>query len=58
VVCNHGIIHITIEPGKPQQNAFVESFNGRVREEFLNENLFHSERDANQKALNWKQGYN
>jgi putative transposase len=28
-----------IDPGKPQQNAFVESFNGRLRDEFLNETL-------------------
>ena len=31
-----------IEPGKPQQNGFVESFNGRLRDELLNETLFHS----------------
>lgn len=30
-----------IEPGKPTQNAFVESFNGRFRDECLNEHLFH-----------------
>ena len=29
-----------IAPGKPQQNAFVESFNGRLRDELLNETLF------------------
>ncbi len=54
----HNIIHLTIEPGKPQQNAFIESFNGRVRDEFLNETLFHSERDANEKAARWKREYN
>ena len=31
-----------IAPGKPQQNAFVESFNGRLRDELLNETLFTS----------------
>ena len=31
-----------IAPGKPQQNGFVESFNGRLRDEFLNETLFTS----------------
>jgi putative transposase len=31
-----------IAPGKPQQNAFVESFNGRLRDELLNETLFVS----------------
>lgn len=54
----HSIVHQTIEPGKPQQNAFIESFNGRVRDEFLNENLFHSERDAAPKASQWKHEYN
>jgi len=32
-----------IAPGKPMQNAFVESFNGRLRDEFLNETLFTSQ---------------
>ena len=31
-----------IAPGKPQQNAFIESFNGRLRDELLNETLFTS----------------
>jgi transposase InsO family protein len=31
-----------IDPGKPVQNAFIESFNGRLRDEFLNETLFTS----------------
>lgn len=57
-LAKHGIVHQTIEPGKPQQNAFIESFNGRVREEFLNENLFHSEPDTLQKAIRWKYEYN
>jgi putative transposase len=33
-------MHIYIVPGKPQQNAFIESFNGRLRDELLNETLF------------------
>ena len=31
-----------IAPGKPMQNGFVESFNGRMRDEFLNETLFRN----------------
>jgi putative transposase len=31
-----------IAPGKPMQNAFIESFNGRLRDELLNETLFTS----------------
>lgn len=57
-LAKHDIVHQTIDPGKPQQNAFIESFNGRAREEFLNENLFHSEREALQKATQWKHEYN
>ena len=32
----------SIAPGKPQQNGFNESFNGRLRDELLNETLFRS----------------
>lgn len=35
-----------IAPGKPMQNGFVEIFNGRLRDECLNEHLFSSLRDA------------
>src|SRR5713101_4525695 len=38
----HGIEWHYISPGKPQQNAFVESFNGRLRDECLNKTLFTS----------------
>ena len=37
-----------IAPGKPMQNGFVESFNGRLRDECLNEHLFASLRHARQ----------
>lgn len=40
-----------IDPGKPQQNAFIESFNGRLRDEFLNETLFTTLAQAPQKHL-------
>ena len=35
-----------IDPGKPQQNAFIESFNGSLRDELLNEEMFDSLEDA------------
>ena len=54
----HHVIHFTIQPGKPQQNAFIEAFNGRVRDEFLNENLFESVADAREKAPRWRHEYN
>lgn len=54
----HGVQIVFIEPGKPMQNGFVESLNARVREHFLNENLFVSERDAQPKADLFLHEYN
>ena len=42
----HGIALRLIEPGKPNQNAYIESFNGRLRDECLNEHWFVSLRHA------------
>ena len=42
-----------IAPGKPIQNAFVESFNGRMRDELLNETLFFDLDDARTKIAVW-----
>ena len=47
-----------IAPGKPQQNAFAESFIGRLRDECLNENLFESLAGARQILENWRNDYN
>ncbi|MBQ0711321.1 MULTISPECIES: IS3 family transposase [unclassified Ochrobactrum] len=47
-----------IAPGKPIQNAFIESFNGRLRDEFLNETLFSSLTLARSALLNWRSDYN
>jgi putative transposase len=47
-----------IAPGKPQQNAFVESFNGRLRDELLNETLFSSLGLAREALSLWKDDYN
>ena len=47
-----------IAPGKPTQNAFVESFNGRMRDELLNETLFFSLDHARQKLAAWAADYN
>jgi putative transposase len=47
-----------IEPGKPVQNAFIESFNGRLRDECLNEHWFVSLADARQTVEAWRQDYN
>ena len=47
-----------IAPGKPIQNAFVESFNGRMRDELLNETLFFDLDDARTKIAAWVADYN
>jgi putative transposase len=47
-----------IAPGKPQQNAFVESFNGRLRDELLNETLFSSLDHARELLAAWQNDYN
>jgi putative transposase len=47
-----------IAPGKPQQNAFIESFNGRLRDELLNETLFASLAHARAALGAWMIDYN
>ena len=47
-----------IDPGKPVQNAFVESFNGRVRDECLNTQWFTSLWDARRQVERWRRDYN
>ena len=47
-----------IRPGKPTENAFVESFNGRFRDECLNENWFTNLLDARTKIEVWRRHYN
>jgi putative transposase len=47
-----------IAPGKPTQNAFIESFNGKLRDELLNETLFTSLAHARAELAAWKDDYN
>ncbi len=47
-----------IQPGKPMQNGFVESFNGSFRDECLNETLFSTLSEAKTKITEWKDDYN
>lgn len=47
-----------IAPGKPVQNCFIESFNGRLRDECLNLNWFRSLADARQIVEEWRLDYN
>ena len=47
-----------IAPGKPTQNAFVESFNGKFRDECLNDNVFTSIAEAREIIERWRVDYN
>ena len=47
-----------IQPGKPTQNCFVESYNGTMRDECLNENLFFNLNHARTVLSKWVEEYN
>ena len=55
---NRGVALRLIEPGKPNQNAYVESFNGRLRDECLNEHWFPSLLHARTEIETWRREYN
>ncbi len=55
---SHGVRHILIEPGRPMQNGYIESFNGKFRDEFLNEHWFETLRQARSATAIWRQDYN
>ena len=54
----HGIRHILIEPGRPMQNGYIESFNGRFRDECLNEHWLVTMAQAKRIIENWRIEYN
>jgi putative transposase len=54
----HGIRHILIEPGRPMQNGYIESFNGKFRDECLNEQWFQDLQQARSAIKTWRQDYN
>lgn len=54
----HGVRLKLIEPGKPTQNAYIESFNGRFRDECLNDHWFVSLHDARERVSAWRRDYN
>ena len=54
----HGIRHLLIEPGRPMQNGYIESFNGKFRDECLNEHWFTSLEQARAVIAEWRRDYN
>jgi putative transposase len=55
---DHGLQWHYIAPGRPMQNGFVESFNGRMRDEMLNETVFTSMAQARAVITAWATDYN
>jgi putative transposase len=53
-----GVKLFLIQPGKPNQNAYIESFNGRLRDECLNEHWFVSLAHARVEIETWRREYN
>ena len=54
----HGIRYILIQPGRSMQNGYIESFNGKFRDECLNEHWFETLPQARTAIAAWRQDYN
>ena len=53
-----GVITAYIEPGSPLENGYCESFNSRIRDEFLNREIFGNLREAEVLTKHWVEHYN
>jgi putative transposase len=49
---------LIIEPGSPWENGYVESFNGKLRDEFLDGEIFYTLREAKIMIEKWRRHYN
>jgi putative transposase len=56
--CQNGVKLDFIRPGKPVENGFLESFNGRLRDECLNVEIFFDVEDARRKLERWQADFN
>jgi putative transposase len=54
----HGVRHILIQPRRPMQNYYIESFNGKFRDERLNEQWFQTLPKARTCIAEWRRDYN
>lgn len=54
----HRVAQLFIQPGKPMQNGYVESFNGKLRDGCLNEHWFRSVSEARRIIESWRLSYN
>jgi putative transposase len=55
---DHKVEHIFIDPGKPMQNGYIESFNGKFRAECLDQNWFKNLTEAKEIIEDWRLEYN
>ena len=55
---SHGIKLDFIRPGKPTENGYVESFNGKLRDELLDREIFYTLKEAKVLIENWRWEYN
>jgi len=55
---DHNVEHIFTDPGKPMQNGYIESFNGKLRIECLNQHWFKNLSEAREIVEDWRQEYN
>lgn len=55
---SRGSRHLLIDPGKPMQNGYIESFNGKLRDECLNEHWFETLPQARTATAEWRRDYN
>jgi putative transposase len=53
-----GVETLFIEPGSPWENGYCESFNGKLRDELLNREIFYTLEEAKVLIENWRQEYN
>ena len=53
-----GVKTLYIEPGSPWENGYNESFNGKLRDELLNREIFYTSREAQILIERWRQEYN
>ena len=53
-----GVKTLFIEPGSPRENGYVESFNGKMRDELLNREIFYTLKEAQVLIEGWRKEYN
>ena len=53
-----GVTPLFIEPGSPWENGYVESFNGKLRDELLNGEIFYTLKEAKVLIERWRQEFN